>query len=67
MELVRGLSDADLARPVSDIQPADPPPPGGSLRVWIEAITFEHDREHGEWMRELLEEAGRESAVTARR
>ena len=66
MELVRGLSDADLARPVSDIQPADPPPPGGSLRVWIEAITFEHDREHGEWMRELLEEAGREPAVTAR-
>ena len=63
MELVRGLRDEDLDRPVSESQPAIPPPPAGDVRRWIEAITFEHDREHGEWMRELPTEARAEIAV----
>jgi hypothetical protein len=66
MELVRGLHDEDLDRPVSECQPAIPPPPAGNVRRWIEAITFEHDREHGEWMRELLTEATREMAMSKR-
>ncbi|MGH2551387.1 MAG: hypothetical protein ACRDHN_18525, partial [Thermomicrobiales bacterium] len=54
IEQVRGLSDSDLARPATDFQPADPIPPPGALDHWIVSITVEHDREHHEWMREIL-------------
>lgn len=67
MELMRGLRDDQLDRLVAECQPSSPPPPSGNVRRWIEAITFEHDREHCEWMRELLSEATQESITAARR
>lgn len=54
IEQVRGLSSYDLGRLASDFQPAEPAPAPGSLRHWIVSITVEHDREHHEWMREIL-------------
>lgn len=54
IEQVRGLTAYDLDRPASDFQPAEPPPAPGSLKRWIVSITVEHDREHHEWMREIL-------------
>lgn len=54
IEQVRGLAPSNLDRPASDFQPAEPAPAPGSLKHWIVSITVEHDREHHEWMREIL-------------
>lgn len=54
IERVRGFSESDLARPAADFQPVDPTPPQGTLDHWIVSFTVEHDREHHEWMREIL-------------
>lgn len=54
IEQVRGLAESDLTRPAADFQSADPAPPSGTLEHWIVSITAEHDREHHEWMREIL-------------
>lgn len=54
IEQVRGLAVTDLSRPAADFQPTDPTPPAGTLDHWIVSITVEHDREHHEWMREIL-------------
>ncbi len=64
IEQVRGLAISDLERPAADFQPVDPEIPAGTLRHWIVAITAEHDREHHEWMREILAETRLGEAAT---
>jgi hypothetical protein len=54
IEQVRRMTPLDLDRPAAEFQPSEPPPPAGSLKHWIVAITADHDREHHEWMREIL-------------
>ena len=54
IEGMHHLDDDDLDRPIAEFQPGDPTPLKGRLGDWILPLTADHDRQHHQWMRELL-------------
>jgi hypothetical protein len=59
MDLVSGMTQADLERPYSHYQPNDPPYNATPVAAWIIGNTFAHDEDHLGWINALLEQIGR--------